>query len=58
MLRLRHQYGQIEQGLQPTNLVPVASLSSLERRDLKGAMRAIGSIQRSVSSMFGTGLMA
>lgn len=58
LLRLRHQYQQVQRGEQPTNLVPVSNLSKLEQRDLKDAFRAIASIQRSVEQMFQTDLFA
>jgi CBS domain-containing protein len=54
LLRLRHQYHQIQRGEEPTNLVPVSSLTTLERRQLKTALRAIQEIQQSAASLFGT----
>lgn len=58
MLRLRHQYAQIQRGEQPTNLLPIAPLSKLERRKLKESLRAIENIQRSVASLFSTALIS
>ncbi len=52
-LRLRNQYEQMQNDEEVSNLVQVAWLTSLERRELKGALKAIGNIQRSVSLRFG-----
>lgn len=54
LFRLRHQYRQIQQGQTPTNLVPLNSLSTLERRQLKAAFRAIQEVQRSAAALFST----
>jgi CBS domain-containing protein len=57
LFRMRHQYGQLQRGEVPTNMVPVSGLSKMEQRDLKEAMRAIEMNQRSVESTFQTGLL-
>lgn len=54
LLRLRHQYQQYTQGEQPTNQVEIASLTPLERRELKESLRAVGRMQRSVDNLFGS----
>lgn len=54
LLRLRHQYRQLQQGEPLTNLVPVSRLSKLEQRDLKDALRAVSRIQRGVEFSFQT----
>lgn len=56
-LRLRHQYGQFRRGEEPTNLVVLSSLSTLERRRLKDAMKVIADIQQSIRSRFGVAWM-
>lgn len=53
-LRMRHHLSQIDRGEATTNLVPLSLLSQLERRELKEALRTVGGIQKSVSSLFGT----
>lgn len=53
-IRLRHQYAQLQRDETPTNLVEVETLSPYERRELKEALRAVGRIQRSVETLFGT----
>jgi CBS domain-containing protein len=58
LLRLRHQYSQIQRGEQPDNLLPIAPLSKLERRKLKESLRAVEGIQRSVASLFSTSLIS
>jgi CBS domain-containing protein len=56
-IRLRHQYEQVRQDEKVTNYVPMAMINALERRELKSAMKAIGTVQGSVSSLFGTSLI-
>lgn len=57
-LRLRHQLAQLRAGEEPTNFVSVSKLAPLERRELKEALRAVASIQRSVEQAFQTSLIA
>jgi CBS domain-containing protein len=54
LLRLRHQYAQMEQGETPDNLIPISQLSALERKELKEAFRAIENIQQGAAASFGT----
>ncbi len=54
LLRLRHQYRQIQSGEQPTNQMPVSRLSKLEQQELKRAFRSVAHIQRSVEFSFQT----
>lgn len=54
LLRLRHQYHQLQQGEPLSNLVPISRLSKLEQRDLKEAFRTIARIQRGVEFSFQT----
>ena len=54
LLRLHHQYRQIQSGEQPTNQVPVSRLSKLEQQELKRAFRSVAHIQRSVEFSFQT----
>lgn len=58
LLRLRHQYQQLQHGEQISNQVPVSRLSKLEQRDLKEALRAVARIQRSVAFSFQTARIA
>jgi CBS domain-containing protein len=57
LLRLRHQYGQIERGEEPSNMVPVSELSKLEQRDLKEAFRTIATNQRVLESTYQVGML-
>ncbi len=54
LLRLQHQYRQIQSGEQPTNQMPVSRLSKLEQQELKRAFRSVARIQRSVEFSFQT----
>jgi CBS domain-containing protein len=58
LFRLRHQYHQVEAGEEPTNLLSVSSLSKLEQRDLKDALRTLSTNQRIVEHSFQVGLFA
>lgn len=58
LLRLRHQYKQIQHGDQPTNMVPVSWLTALERRELKEALWAVARIQNSTEMTFQIDLFA
>lgn len=57
LLRLRHQYRQIERGEEPSNMVPVSELSKLEQRDLKEAFRTIATNQRVLESTYQVGML-
>jgi CBS domain-containing protein len=57
LLRLRHQYRQIEQGEEPSNMVSVSELSKLEQRDLKEAFRTIATNQRVLESTYQVGML-
>jgi CBS domain-containing protein len=57
LLRLRHQYGQIERDEEPSNMVPVSELSKLEQRDLKEAFRTIATNQRILESTYQVGML-
>jgi CBS domain-containing protein len=57
LLRLRHQYRQIERGEEPSNMVPVSELSKLEQRDLKEAFRSIATNQRVLESTYQVGML-
>jgi len=52
-LRLRHQLAAIRAGQQPSNRIPVADLSPLERRHLKEAFMTIRQMQEGVGSAYG-----
>lgn len=54
LLRLRHQYRQLERGERPTNHVPVAWLNPQDRRDLKDALHVVAHMQQSVAIVFQT----
>jgi CBS domain-containing protein len=58
VLRLRHQYRQLIAGHAPDNLVSLEELSTLERRELKEALRVIAGVQRGVEMAFQTGMLA
>lgn len=58
LLRLRRQYRQIQRGEAPTNYVPIASLDTLERRELKEALRTVERTQRELELLFQTALIA
>lgn len=55
LLRLRHQYQQIQRGAQPTNYLPFSELTALEQRELKEALHTVARMQRSVAFTFQTG---
>jgi CBS domain-containing protein len=57
LLRLRHQYGQITSGQEPTNYVVFPELSPLEQRELKESMQAIARIQRNAELHFRVDLL-
>lgn len=52
LLRLRHQRGQLDRGLAPTNMISVATLSPLERRELKESLQHIGRVQRGLGAAY------
>jgi Predicted signal-transduction protein containing cAMP-binding and CBS domains len=58
LLRLRWQYQQLCQGLEPGNQVEVDKLTPLERRELKEALRAVAVVQRAVAVTYHTSLLA
>jgi CBS domain-containing protein len=58
LLRLRRQYLQIQRSEIPTNYVPIASLDTLERRELKEALRTVERTQRELELLFQTALIA
>ncbi|MFP4437044.1 MAG: DUF294 nucleotidyltransferase-like domain-containing protein [Chloroflexaceae bacterium] len=54
LLRLRHQYQQIQRDVPPDNHLLYSQLSPLEQRELKEALHAIARMQRSVAFLFQT----
>lgn len=58
LLRLRHQYQQIQRGQTPDNHILYGQLSALEQRDLKEAFQAIARVQRSIALAFQTDQIA
>lgn len=56
MLRLRHQYRQLQHGAPPTNTVPLDELNALERRELKEALRIVARMQESIEVDYQTAL--
>jgi len=58
LLRLRWQYQQLRQGLEPGNQVEVDKLTPLERRELKEALRAVAVVQRAVAATYQTNMIA
>ncbi|HMQ34591.1 MAG TPA: DUF294 nucleotidyltransferase-like domain-containing protein [Chloroflexaceae bacterium] len=58
LLRVRHQRGQIDQGLAPTNHISVSRLSPLERRELKESLQVIARVQRGLAAEYQTGRLA
>lgn len=54
LLRLRHQYQQLQRGEEMTNQMPVSRLTKLEQEELRRAFRSVNSIQRSVEFSFQT----
>jgi len=58
LLRLRWQYQQLRQGLEPGNQVEVDKLTPLERRELKEALRAVAVVQRAVAATYQTNMLA
>lgn len=55
LLRLRHQYQQLQRHEPPSNLVPFTDLSTLEQRELKEAFHTVARLQRSIAFAFQTG---
>jgi CBS domain-containing protein len=58
LLRLRHQRRQIREGLKPDNLLALAELTPLERREMKEAIRVVERAQRGVEMTFQTGMIS
>jgi CBS domain-containing protein len=58
LLRLRHQRRQIGEGLKPDNLLALAELTPLERREVKEAIRVVERAQRGVEMTFQTGMIS
>lgn len=58
LLRLRHQYQQLQRGEPSDNAIHYAQLSPLEQRELKEALHAIARMQRSVAFAFQTDQIA
>ncbi len=56
--RLRHQVTQIARGETPNNIVSIAEMTPLERRQVKDALRVVETVQRSVALKFRTVLIA
>ena len=48
-LRLEHQVGQLEAGLEPDNFVDPGTLNPLTRRYLRDAFRAVASVQKALA---------
>jgi CBS domain-containing protein len=51
-LRLRHQYRQIEEGIEPDNFIDPRGLRSMERKMLKEVMGLIASVQNSAMKKY------
>ncbi|MFN8498894.1 MAG: DUF294 nucleotidyltransferase-like domain-containing protein [Anaerolineae bacterium] len=56
--RLRHQVAQIARGEPPNNVISIAELTPLERRQIKDALRVVETVQHSVALKFRTVLIA
>ena len=54
-VRLRHQAGQIRQGVAPDNFVPPSALSHLERKHLKDAFGVVRTMQSFLGQRYQTG---
>ena len=54
-LRIRHQAGQIRQGLRADNYLPPDALSELERKHLKDAFRVIQEMQHTLENRYQSG---
>ncbi len=54
-VRLRHQAGQIRQGIAPDNFVPPSALSHLERKHLKDAFGVVRTMQSYLGQRYQTG---
>jgi len=50
LLRIHHQFEQIQQGLPPDNFINPNDLSNLERKTLKESFNLMSRIQASLSS--------
>ncbi len=55
IVRLRHQAGQIRQGIAPDNFVPPSALSHLERKHLKDAFGVVRTMQSFLGQRYQTG---
>ncbi|WP_025745580.1 DUF294 nucleotidyltransferase-like domain-containing protein [Kallotenue papyrolyticum] len=52
LLRLRHQYAQLERNQPADNLILLHELSALERRELKDALRVVSGVQQGAAWSF------
>ncbi len=51
-LRLRHQYRQIQEGLEPDNLIAPSGLTKLDRTMLKETFKLISAVQDAVMKKY------
>lgn len=58
LLRIRHQRGQIDEGVAPTNYISVSRLSPRERRELKESLQVVARIQRALAAEYQTGRLS
>jgi CBS domain-containing protein len=53
-LRLRHQYQQIQNGLEPDNFIDPQNLAELERSMLKSTFKLIEEVQEKTMKKYGS----
>jgi len=57
-LRLRHQFHQIEQGIEPDNLIDPHALGRLDASMLKEAFKVVRSVQAATRKKYKAGLVS
>ncbi len=57
LLRLHHQFDQIEAGLVPDNFINLSKLSNLEKKTLKECCQLISKVQDSINKEYSPGMV-
>lgn len=57
LLRLHHQFDQIEAGLAPDNFINLSKLSNLEKKTLKECCQLISKVQDSINKEYSPGMV-
>lgn len=57
LLRIQHQFGRIQMGMQPDNFINPDKLNSLERKSLKEAFQLISKVQELLRDQYGPALV-